>query len=226
MTTRTRVFLGPTLTHEEARAVLDVEYYPPITHRDLDEAVADGVEVVGIIDAAFVQTYSATPAQILRHLRDGIVIFGAASGGALRAVETDAFGMRGVGGIYRLFKSGFEAEDELAVAYDPATLRPLSEAMINVRYALGRAVQRRILSDTASDALARVAKDIYFSDRTYQLIFHEANGAVPSDELAAFAEFVALNRDALDWKRADAIECLEAMDRYLRSCEVAPRPVV
>jgi hypothetical protein len=199
--------------------VFDVEYFPPITNRDLDAAVADGIEVVGIIDVAFIQTYSVTPAQILRHLRDGIVIFGAASGGALRAVEADAFGMRGVGGIYRLFRNGFEAEDELAVSYDPDSLRPLSEAMINVRYALRRALSEGVVSQHTHEIVAKVAKDIYFPDRTYKAVFERASAIVSSEELSSFVEFVEDNRVTLDWKRADAIECLQSMGRYLAKCE-------
>lgn len=218
MTPRTRVFLGPTLSHDEARSLLDAEYYPPVTDRDLDEAVAAGVEVIGIIDAAFIQTYTATPTQILRHLRDGIVIFGAASAGALRAVETDSFGMRGIGGIYRLFRDGFDAEDELAVAYDPGTLRPLSEAMLNVRYALRQAVRSGVLSQSTHDVLIRIAKDIYFPERTYRSVLTRAAGTVLDSELEALAGFLDANRIALDWKRADAIECLETMNRYLDSC--------
>jgi TfuA protein len=218
VTPSTRVFLGPTLSHDEARSVLDVEYSPPVTDRDLDQAVAAGIEVIGIIDAAFIQTYSATPTQILRHLRGGIVIFGAASAGALRAVEADSFGMRGIGGIYRLFRSGFDAEDELAVAFDPETLRPLSEAMVNVRYALGRALRSGVLSQSAHDVLIQIAKDIYFPERTYRSVLEQAAGTIPGGELEALAAFLDANRIALDWKRADAIECLETMKRYLDSC--------
>ncbi len=128
-----RVFLGPTMPHEDAGEFLEADYRPPIVQGDIEKAWADGVEVIGIIDAAFVQTYTATPSELLQSLRRGIVLFGAASAGALRAVELDRFGMRGVGSVYRQFKAGFEAEDELAVAFDPESLRPMSEAMVNVR---------------------------------------------------------------------------------------------
>ena len=148
-----------------------------------------------------------------------IVIFGAASGGALRAVETDAYGMRGVGGIYRLFRDGFEAEDELAVAYDADSLRPLSEAMINVRHAFARALAEGVVSQRTHDVLVTVAKDIYFAERTYRGIFEAAAPIVSEPEVAAVTRFVEANRVALDWKRADAVECLEAIGRYLDRCE-------
>lgn len=215
----TRVFLGPTLPHIEAGRILDAEYFPPVTFGDLDRAWNDGIEVVGIIDAAFLRDCTATPTQIVACLRRGMVIYGAASAGALRAVETERFGMRGVGEIFELFRSGFDAEDELAVSYDPESLRPLSEAMINVRYAAARAREAGVLSRRGQETLQAVAKEIYFADRTYGLIVDRARGQVSAVELAAFRSFVAAHAERLDWKRADAIRCLREMRRYLDQCE-------
>jgi hypothetical protein len=215
----TRVFLGPTLSHAEARAILDVEYQPPITTSDLDRAMADGVDVIGIIDAAFLRECTATPTQIVACLRRGVVMYGAASAGALRAVETERFGMRGVGGIFELFRSGFEAEDELAVSYDPDTMRALSEAMINVRYAATQAMVAGILSQAGYDAVIAVGKAIYFADRTYRLLFDRVRGRLPAAELEAFSRFVGDHGDRLNWKRADAVLCLKEMGRYLAQAE-------
>ncbi len=215
---KTRIYLGPTLAHEQAREILDVEYYPPVSYEDLPRAMEEGVEVVGIIDAAFFMMFTATPTQILECLRGGMVIYGAASAGALRAVETDRFGMRGVGDIYHLYKSGFDAEDEVAMTFDPETLRPTSEAMINVRYALDRALASKIVSTSSHLALMSLAKRIYFSKRTYEDIFKQAKGRVPESELEAFRAFVFSNRKGLDWKRLDAIECIQSIRTYLQAC--------
>jgi TfuA protein len=213
-TPHVRVYLGPTLSHDEARRILDAEYRPPITDRDLSRDINDGVEIVGIIDGTFFQTYTATPTQVLDCLRRGMIVYGAASAGALRAVETDRFGMRGVGGIYKLYKSGFDAEDELAVVYDPETLRSLSTPMINVRYALSRGLAEGVIEQAAHDRLLAIAKAIYFAHRTYPLVYHNARGDVPDTAIDAFRSFVAANMARLDWKLQDAIECLHA----IRAC--------
>lgn len=213
---RVRVFLGPTLPHAEARQLLDADYRPPATDADLPAALADGVEVIGIIDAAFFQSYSATPTQILDALGQGVVVFGAASAGALRAVELHRYGMRGVGGIYRLFRdTAFDAEDELAVAFDPAALCPLSEAMINIRHALGKAYLEGVITRASHDELLELAKGIYFPHRSYRALLQLASGRVPNGELAGFRSFVDARRDDLDWKADDARACLRAIDRYL-----------
>jgi hypothetical protein len=210
-----RIFLGPTLPWDEARQILDVEYCPPIRYDDLPLAAADGVEVVGIIDGAFIQSCTATPTQIVECLRRGMVIFGAASAGALRAVETDRFGMRGVGDIYRLYKDGFEPEDELAVSYDPETLRSLSVAMINVRYAVGEALRAGVITQSSHDELLMASKAIYFADRSWPAILRRVTAGVEAAEIERLAEFLDAKGSALDWKRADAIECLHAITRYV-----------
>ncbi len=211
---KTRIYLGPTLSVEDASQILEAEYFPPITHDDLPLALDEGVDVVGIVDAAFIQTYTATPTQILDCLRRGVVIFGAASAGALRAVETDRFGMQGVGGIYRLFKSGFEPEDELAVSYDPEGRRALSLAMINARYALGEALKAGTITQSSHDTLLTTAKSIYFPHRTWSMIFRNADG-VEENEITQLRGYLDDQGNALDWKRQDAIECLQTIRSYL-----------
>lgn len=211
---RVRVFLGPSLSVEEARTILDADYRPPIRDGDVEAAMADGVEVIGIIDAAFIQCYTATPTQLVDALREGTVIFGAASAGALRAVELDRFGMRGVGEIYHLYRSGFDAEDELAVAFDPDTGRSLTEAMVNVRAVCAAARAEGIVDDRAHDTLVAAAKAVYFAHRTYPAIGRAADDLDP-EVRDAFVQWALANRSRLDRKAADARACLEAMAAYL-----------
>ncbi len=211
---RVRVFLGPSLAVEEARTILDADYRPPIRDGDVEEAMADGVEVIGIIDAAFIQCYTATPTQLVDALRDGCVIFGAASAGALRAVELDRFGMRGVGEIYHLYRSGFDAEDELAVAFDPDTGRSLTEAMVNVRGVCAAARAEGVIGDDDHDTLVAAAKATYFAHRTYPAIGRAATDLDPTVR-RRFVEWAMANRSRLDRKAADARACLEAVASYV-----------
>jgi hypothetical protein len=113
-----------------------------------------------------------------------------------------------------LYKSGFDAEDELAVVYDGETLRPLSEPLINVRYALGRGLAEGVIERGVHDRLLVTAKEIYFAHRTYPYLYKMARGRVSDVAIDAFRSFVTANRERLDWKRQDAIECLMA----IRAC--------
>ncbi|MFP3907546.1 MAG: YcaO-like family protein [Acidimicrobiales bacterium] len=210
---RIRVFLGPSLPVEEAREILDADYRPPIRDGDIEAAMADGVEVIGIIDAAFIQGYTATPTQILEALRSGVVIFGAASAGALRAVELDRYGLRGVGEIYHLYRSGFDAEDELAVAFDPDSGRSLTEAMINVRSVCAGARDDGIIDSDDHDRLVEAAKGVYFAHRTYPAIGRAASEVEP-EVRDRFVAWALEHRDRLNRKAADARACLAQIAAY------------
>jgi len=219
---RIRVFTGPTLSHQDAGAVLPhAELRPPITVADLPEALADGVDVVAIIDGAFVQSYSANPTQLIECLRSGMAIYGAASAGVLRAVETERFGMRGIGQIFALFKAGYQAEDELLMSYDPDTLEALTVPMINVRYALDNAVAATVITPDDRVALGRVAKSQYFAQRTYRSIATDARRSMPRETVDRFQTFVAEKGDDLDLKRLDALVCLREIDRWTASLRIA-----
>jgi len=213
-----RVFLGPTLSHYEARQYLDADYHGPITSEDLPKAIEESIGVVGIVDAIFITQYTASPSQILQCLRAGIVMFGAASAGALRAVETDQFGMRGVGQIYQLFKDKEEDEEELLVAYDPDTLVPYSIAMINVRYALRQATTRGVIDDITHDSLINVAKRMYFAHRTWGGIIEGCSDIAPVAK-EPLLRFLEEEKDGLDLKRMDAIECLKEINRFTQNLE-------
>jgi len=66
--------------------------------------------------------------EILDVLKKGVTVVGGSSMGALRAAELDAFGMVGAGRIYECYRSGrIEADDEVAVTYNPVTGEQLSE---------------------------------------------------------------------------------------------------
>src|SRR5512138_561977 len=131
------VYLGPSLPLEKARAILDADYRPPIRRGDLRKALKDGAGIVGIIDGAFFTKSPVSHKEILAVLKKGVVVVGGSSMGALRASETDSFGMVGVGRIYECYKDGrLVADDEVAVTYNPVTGDQMSEPLVNVRYQL------------------------------------------------------------------------------------------
>ena len=82
----------------------------------------------------------------LRVCRTGVHVFGASSMGALRAAELHPFGMVGVGRVFEGYRAGvYEDDDEVAVVHasEEAGFAPLSEAMVNVRHALGPGARPR-----------------------------------------------------------------------------------
>src|SRR5262245_35033808 len=130
------VFVGPTLSVQEATTVLDATYLPPAAQGDVLRAALQKPVAMGIIDGYFERIPSVSHKEILFAMKQEIYVFGAASMGALRAAELAQFGMEGVGEVYEAFRRGeIEDDDEVAVAHAHAEqgYRALSEAMVNIR---------------------------------------------------------------------------------------------
>lgn len=213
------IFLGPSLSHEKARKIFDADYRPPAKKGDFLRLAADpGVKMVGFVDGVFLQDYPPTPIEVYQLARrEGVLLAGAASLGALRAVELEKFGMVGIGKIFQLYKSGrVNADDEVAVTFAPeGDYRLQSEAMIDIRYNLYLARKTGTMSKKAARALARVAKETYFPHRNYAHIIQDARGRYPelSHEIDSFGSYIASNRKSL--KEIDAVRLVKYLkERY------------
>jgi TfuA protein len=209
----TLVFLGPSLSVTKARAVLpDACYVPPIRRGDLIAALKERPAIVGIVDGQFRQTLAVSPREIFAALEAGVTVLGAASMGALRAVEMSRYGMIGVGTIFRWFRDArLVAEDELAVAYDPETGSALSDALVNMRDAYSRAAAEKVIGRDTRRVLVRLARSLYFPDRTYHATMRLAEREVPRDELDRLRLW--LQRGVPDLKGEDALRLLRLARR-------------
>jgi hypothetical protein len=129
------------------------------------------IETVGIIDGEFFQSLAVSPKEVLPLLDRGVKVYGSSSMGALRAVETHPYGMIGVGTIFEFYRdSVIDADDEVALTYDPSTYRPSSEPLVNIRFALKTAVQENLFAQSKADEVIQTLKQIYFPFRSYQLV--------------------------------------------------------
>jgi hypothetical protein len=220
------VLTGPTLSPDEARAELDAVYLPPAAQGDVYLCALEKPKAIGIIDGYFEHTPSVSHKEVLWAMSQGIHVFGSASMGALRAVELSPFGMEGVGAVYEAYARGeIEADDEVAVAHAPAEqgYRASSEAMVNIRATLRAAVAAEAISPAAGASLERIAKSLFYADRSYPLLLSQAaRGGVAAGEIEALQAF--LPRGRVNQKRLDAIAMLRVM-RERCSGEVAPKRV-
>ena len=217
---RPLVFLGPSLRLDTARRLCDAEYHPPIARGDLARLVPPGSapRVIGIVDGAFLHAVAVSPNEILHALRAGHDVYGAASMGALRAVELAPFGMVGVGQVHRRYASGLtERDDEVAVAYDPVSGRPLSDALVSMRVGFEEAAAAGLIDGATATHATEVAAALHFADRTYRRVVGALRSLAPHDH-RALLEF--LRYDATDVKAADARELL----RRLATAAPAARP--
>jgi hypothetical protein len=200
------MFTGPTLSAADARMVLDADYRPPAAEGDVYRAARGRPQVIGIIDGYFERVPSVWHKEILWAMSQGIHVFGAASMGALRAAELDAFGMEGIGAIFEAYRDGsLEDDDEVAVAHAGPEFgfMAASEAMVDIRFTLGRALDAGVISAETYAALESTAKALFYPDRNYPLIIERAAGrGVAGDELQRFRAWLPAGRTSL--KRADA----------------------
>ncbi|MGV8107525.1 MAG: TfuA-like protein [Nitrososphaerota archaeon] len=211
------VYLGPTLRREEAIKILDADYRDPAKKGDFLMLSQDSDEkkYVGFIDGVFLHDYPPPPIEVY-HLatRKNIELIGASSLGALRAVELEKFGMKGIGKIFQLYKNGvINADDEVAVTFVRGSNILQSEAMIDIRFNLFLAYKKGIITNETKKRFAKIAKNIYFPFRNYEDIIKLTQQQFPSiyNEVESFRSYILKNRDSL--KARDAIKLL----KYLKT---------
>ena len=211
------VYLGPTLSREEAIKILDADYRDPAKKGDFLMLSRDSDEkkYVGFVDGVFLHDYPPSPIEVY-HLatRKNIELIGASSLGALRAVELEKFGMKGIGKIFQLYKNGIiNADDEVAVTFVRENNILQSEAMIDIRFNLFLAYKNGIITNQTKKRIAKIAKNIYFPFRNYEDIIKLTQQQFPPiyNELESFRSYILKNRDSL--KARDAIKLL----KYLKT---------
>lgn len=213
------IFAGPTLA---AAAILelidDTDVLPPVSQGDVYRAALRRPKVIGIIDGYFEHVPSVWHKEILWAMSEGIHVFGAASMGALRAAELGAFGMVGVGAIFEAYRDGrLEDDDEVAVAHATAehAYRVGSDAMVNIRATLTKAVQAGIIEPGTQAALERAGKDLFYPARSFERLLELAADRVSETELVSLRRWLPGGK--VDQKRADAVAMVGAMRELLET---------
>ena len=211
------IFLGPTLALTSARAELDAIYLPPVAEGDVYRLGRLRPRAVGIVDGFFDRVPAVWHKEIMWIMERGVYVFGSAEMGALRAVELEMFGMRGVGWVYQAFKDGtLEQDDEVALAHGSGSrgFRPLSEAMVNIRRTLLEAEHQKIICEITRELLTAVAKAFFYRDRNWTRLLEagEVKGA-DSAELTALRQWLPDGR--VDQKASDAAAMLREMRGFL-----------
>lgn len=209
------VYLGPSLPQERACSVLDADYRPPVSRGDIRDAIGDGASIIGIIDGNFYNQTAVAHKEIIEALKRGITVVGGSSMGALRAAELDAFGMIGAGRIYECYRSGkIQADDEVAVTYNPVTGDQMSEPMVNIRYQLKAAECDGILTSGERNSLTGMIAGMYYPERQYPEILRLAvkRGILTEEKAAGISDYIA--RNPLNLKAEDAVVTLEKI-KYL-----------
>ncbi len=210
------IFAGPSLPSPDP-PISGIAWRPPVRQGDLYSAALSGPAIIGVVDGYFEIVPTVWHKEILWAMAHGIHVYGAASIGALRAAELTDFGMKGIGQIYRQFHAGqLTDDDEVAVLHGPAETGyvQVTDAMVNVRATIERALQLGILEPAFAARLVSIGKSLFYKDRTYEAILNVATeqGLAPE----AVRRFSAwLPGGKIDQKRIDASEMLQAITAHM-----------
>lgn len=214
------VFVGPSLSPAEAqRRCPQARILPPIARDDLYAARAKGIKFFLIIDGVFAHRLAIPPSEVVDVIKDGAVVLGASSMGAIRSAECWPVGMRGIGCVYQLFRDGIiESDDEVAVTMDPDNeFTALSVALVNVRYAVKELQSRQLVDQERAGLILTVAQGIFFSERQWSHILRHAGINDSKDQIKKVCQ-------GIDVKRSDAILALNQFSRLIASDEPSHQP--
>ena len=204
------IFLGPSLSREKARKILDADYRLPAKKGDLLQLILKEVNIVGLVDGYFLQDYPPTPIEVYNLVKKrDVKVFGSSSLGALRAVELEKYGMMGIGKIFRLFRDRIlESDDEVAVTFTDYT-NYKSEALIDIRYNLFLAQKYNFIDSITRKSILNVSKQIYFPYRTYEDILDKCKLKYPEikSQIESFRSYILKNKVSL--KERDALRLLK-----------------
>ena len=205
------VFLGPSLKLDKAKKIVNAEFKPPAKKGDFIKlSLTSETRKVVLIDGVFLQDYPPTPIEVFQVIsKSNFKVYGSSSIGALRAVELEKFGMKGIGKIFELYKKDIiNSDDEIAVTFD-SDYNLLSEAMIDIRYNIFLAWKHQIIDKETKQNMTKLAKRIYFPYRSYDNIIEKSLDLFPSQRkfIFKFKEYLLSNRVSL--KELDALTTLK-----------------
>lgn len=205
------VYTGPTLSTDEVFATMPTAVVrPPVARGDLLAEDWQHGDTALVIDGYFRERRSVGHKEFLWLINEGVHVVGAASMGALRAAELAAYGMRGVGGVYRMYTSGeIDGDDEVGVLHGPAELGypPRTVALVSLRYGSRQGAAAGTFSAESGHRVVRAAQRLPFTARSWDEI--ETNlGSEDLDTLKILRRGI----ESGDWdlKRLDALQALKA----------------
>jgi hypothetical protein len=195
------LFAGPSTYGLDRAALLKggVQLRPPVRRGDIDRLV-DGPSTAGVMvvcDGVFQSVPAVSHAELCSAMDAGWEVWGVSSIGAIRAFELRDEGMRGFGYVYEQFMRHADfTDDEMCLLHFPEDpWFPLTEALVNLRYAVdGRRDDLGLSAEATADALAALSR-AWFGDRTPGFMRTTLTRAgVPGRHADALLEWTAANR--------------------------------
>ena len=210
------LFVGPSLPRPP-QLPADWQVRPPARRGDIYRALRHRPRAIVLIDGEFHGSPAVWHRELLDAIAEGVAVVGASSMGALRAAELDGLGMIGCGRIFEAFRDGvLNADDEVALVYGPEAVGypAMSEPLVNLRATLARARAEGVIDSTQEEVAVRHAKARHFADRSHAAVLEAPPFTGDPGLRERYAGFVASR--AVDQKGADAREAVALVLRDLR----------
>ncbi len=164
---KTCVFVGPSAGDVALPKAWD--RFAPATQGSVFLAVETNYDIICLVDGFFGNVPSVWHKEVLYAISKGCLVFGASSMGALRAAELCAYGMIGVGSIFRFYRSGVLADDdEVCVLHAVREMHfvPLSFPMISIRRTMRMLNKNHLIKKSEEEDICRILKQVHFADRS------------------------------------------------------------
>ena len=210
------VFAGPSLPEADRAGIAAAEWRSPAQAGDLLALDLRPGLTICLIDGYFDHRPAVRHKEILLALAKGARVVGASSMGALRAAEMGAFGMEGVGAIFRAFAGGrIVGDDEVALVHGPAEWdwKPLSLPLVEVRATLCRLLRLGRIAAAEARPVLEAARRTHYSERSW--------AAVAADE----RQRMLLEAEHIPQKRIDAAAALREALAATAPPQPRPEPV-
>ncbi|MDQ7807518.1 TfuA-like protein [Amycolatopsis sp. A133] len=207
------LYVGPTCSAVEVRRRFpDVVVHPPASHGDFFAADLVSGDVAVVVDGYYHHRLGLRHKEYLYALDRGVTVLGAASIGALRARELSAFGMRGSGAVYELYRAGvFDGDDAVAVAHeDSAPYTSLSVPLVNLYAAAQAACAAGVLRSEDVDEVIAALRAEYYPLRTEARVVRILRRAGRAELADWYEERTAADPHVFDQKRRDCLDAVEA----------------
>ena len=176
------VFAGPSV-HGVDPGLLSaqgVSLQAPARRGDIDRLIEANatVGVIVLADGVFQSAPAVSHAELCRALDRDWQVWGVSSLGAIRAFEMRGEGMRGHGYVYEQFLTHEDfTDDELCLLHLPEPpYTPLTEALVNVRYALACQGDTLGITAPARQRVITGLQALWFGDRTPERLLAQLTG--------------------------------------------------
>lgn len=203
------LFVGPSSFGLDAKLLSSpgLRLHPPAGRGDIDALLraSQSPAVIVICDGVFECQPAVSHKEICAALDQGWQVWGVSSIGAIRAREMAQQGMRGFGQIYEMFCQPDDfCDDEVCLLHFPeAPFFPVSEPLVNVRFALSRMATQFGISSADGEQLIAYLRTLWFGERTMEAIGNFMRTRLGLDEaiITQLATWIAANRiKAIDLK--------------------------